>query len=394
MIPFKYINIRIRTNLILVLILFYSLSAAQNLVPNPSFESFNIACSNIIPGGGGLVNWYSPISHSQFSYTYCNVCSINTCCRVPYNANGKNYQEAHSGVAYVALPFYVKPNNSIGLRGYLQVKLINPLIINKCYYIVYYVSRMEFYKLVNNNLSLLVGNTAVYSDSNNYIPAIPQIQQYGNPIITDTLNWVKIGGIYTANGGEQYITIGNFADDAHTDTLHFPTPGVLSESAYFIDDVSVIPLDSMFLQADAGRDTTIVKGDSIWVGSRLCGLQNVVWYDAYNNVIDTGVPGLWVKPKRNTFYIIEQNVCGQYSRDTVYVGVQALPVSMLNFECLMLNERQAKVIWETAMEINVSHFNVQRSIDGINFYTIGKVNAKGAGTYTFNDQSPLWGGLL
>ena len=333
MLPFKYNNVRIRTNLILVLILFYSLSAAQNLVPNPSFESFNISCSNSTPGGGGLVNWYTPDLYPRISYSYSNSCSINTCCGVPSNGNGKNYQEPHSGVAYVALAYYFPGNNNNSLRAYMQVKLKSKLNTNQCYYIEYYVSRLEFYKLVHNNLSLLVSDTAIISDSSKYISAIPQIQQYGNPIITDTLNWVRIGGVYTAHGGEQYITIGNFADDAHTDTLHFPTPGVLFESGYYIDDVSVIPLYSMQLKADAGKDTTIVKGDSVWIGSRLCGLQNVVWYDAYNNVIDTGAPGLWVKPTGNTFYVIEQNVCGQYSRDTVFVGVQALPVSMLNFEC-------------------------------------------------------------
>ena len=41
--------------------------------------------------------------------------------------------------------------------------------------------------------------------------------------------------------------------------------------------------------------------------------------------------------------------------------------------------------WQTTTEINTSHFNIQRSTDGITFYTIGKVNAKGASTYTFND---------
>ncbi len=93
----------------------------------------------------------------------------------------------------------------------------------------------------------------------------------------------------------------------------------------------------------------------------------------------------------NAFYVIEQDVCGQYSRDTVFVNVQPLPVSMLNFECLMLNERQVKVSWQTAIEINVSHFNVQRSLDGLLFNTVGKVYAKGASKYSFIDNKNLSG---
>ena len=248
----------------------------------------------------------------------------------------------------------------------------------------------------NNNISLLVGDTGIISYNGKPAYAIPQIQLYGNTFITDTLNWVKVAGLYTAHGGEQFITIGIFTDDAHTDTLRVK-PGNSGGYAagYYMDDVSVIPLDSMQLKADAGRDTTIVKGDSVWIGSRLCGLQNVVWYDAGGNVIDTGVPGLWVKPTTNTFYVIEQNVCGQYSRDTVNINVQPLPVTLLSFNVSGFKSFNGNtntlVNWETATEMNVSHFNVQRSTDGVMFFTIGKVNAKGASKYSYIDNTNLTG---
>ena len=50
-------------------------------------------------------------------------------------------------------------------------------------------------------------------------------------------------------------------------------------------------------------------------------------------------------------------------------------------------------VWETASEVNVSDFNVQRSIDGITFETIGKVNAKGAGKYSLTAPPPPKGGI-
>ena len=237
----------------------------------------------------------------------------------------------------------------------------------------------------------MVGDTGIISYNGQPASAKPQIEQFGNPCITDTANWVRVGGIYTAHGGEQFITIGNFTDDAHTDTLKVQTS--FGYSGYNIDDVSVIPLDSMQLKAEAGRDTTIVKGDSVWIGSRLCGLTNVVWYDAANNVIDTGAPGLWVKPTSNTFYVIEQNVCVQYSRDTVYITVAPLPVIIDNYKLIIDNGIQNTVenIWVTASEVNVIHFNVQRSEDGLLFNTVGEVKAKGAGKYSFIDNSNLTG---
>jgi hypothetical protein len=56
----------------------------------------------------------------------------------------------------------------------------------------------------------------------------------GNPVIQDTLNWVKVSGCYLAQGGEEYLTIGNFFDNANTQI----TAGNGS-SYYYVDDVLV-----------------------------------------------------------------------------------------------------------------------------------------------------------
>jgi len=364
---------------------------SQNLVPNPSFEQFTVPCSSLVPGGGGITSWVNPAinSHST-SYAYSNVCATTPCCGVPVNTYGRGYQWPHSGNGYASFFSIIDDGFNTNFRNYMQAKLLDTLKVNKCYYIEFFISLNNAYVIGSNNIGLLIGDTAIVSNKSLYTPAIPQIIQFGNPVIIDTMNWVKIAGIYTAKGGEKYITIGNFNDDNNTDTIRIASKGS-SGAVYYIDDVSVIPLDSMQLKAEAGRDTTIVKGDSVWIGSRLCGLTNVVWYDAANNVIDTGAPGLWVKPTSNTFYVIEQNVCGQYSRDTVYVAVVPLPVVIKNYELRIKNgiqENGVENVWETSTEINVSHFNVQRSLDGVTFETVGMVKAKGAGKYSLTAPLP------
>ena len=45
--------------------------------------------------------------------------------------------------------------------------------------------------------------------------------------------------------------------------------------------------------------------------------------------------------------------------------------------------------WLTQQEQNVNFYVVQRSADGITFQDIAEVDAKGAGTYTYTDKSPL-----
>ncbi len=63
-----------------------------------------------------------------------------------------------------------------------------------------------------------------------------------------------------------------------------------------------------------------------------------------------------------------------------------LPVELIDFSVIKENKIQ-NISWQTASEINTSHFNIQRSNNGKDFTTIGKVNAKGASTYMFNDQA-------
>jgi N-acetylneuraminic acid mutarotase len=53
-----------------------------------------------------------------------------------------------------------------------------------------------------------------------------------------------------------------------------------------------------------------------------------------------------------------------------------LPLQLLSFNGV-LNNDIATLKWQTAQEINFSHFTIQRSFDGINFIDIGNVNSSG-----------------
>ena len=179
-----------RVAILLILYIIYIPSSGQyNLVPNPSFEKISILCSNISAGTGGVLNWYSPSNNNSNLYTYNNSCATNSCCGVPYNTFGLCYQNAHSGVAYVDVDFFYKPNNNTSERTYLQTKLINKLAANNCYYVEFYINVNDFYLLCCNNIGLLIGDTAIISYNNQVAYSNPQILLYKNPIFTDTMNW-------------------------------------------------------------------------------------------------------------------------------------------------------------------------------------------------------------
>ncbi|MBI5856094.1 MAG: T9SS type A sorting domain-containing protein [Sphingobacteriales bacterium] len=66
-----------------------------------------------------------------------------------------------------------------------------------------------------------------------------------------------------------------------------------------------------------------------------------------------------------------------------------LPPHILRFTAVLNNEI-AMLQWQTERETNFSHFNIQRSFDGINYTTIGSVNGAGnsyRNNYNWNDDS-------
>lgn len=65
-----------------------------------------------------------------------------------------------------------------------------------------------------------------------------------------------------------------------------------------------------------------------------------------------------------------------------------LPVSWLSFTAEKIGARTALLQWSTANEINNHHFEIERSINGINFKSIGSLQAKNQirNNYSFNDN--------
>jgi autotransporter-associated beta strand protein len=61
-------------------------------------------------------------------------------------------------------------------------------------------------------------------------------------------------------------------------------------------------------------------------------------------------------------------------------GTTLLPVDLIEFSVRWEGE-QALITWATASEINADYFDVQWSIDGENFYSIGEVSASGNTSY-------------
>lgn len=65
-------------------------------------------------------------------------------------------------------------------------------------------------------------------------------------------------------------------------------------------------------------------------------------------------------------------------------GLSALPVDVISFIGI-LEGSQVKLQWDVANEINLAHYEVERSFNGTNYQPIGQVKAAGVASYRFHD---------
>jgi hypothetical protein len=306
--------------IILILSILTTLAKGQNLIPNPSFETYTL-CPNAGSEIYSAVPWTGPTTNSS---DYFNVCSPTR--GVPRHG-AYAFQYPKTGNAYAG----IWGLNGIGTnyREYAQTSLLSPLVAGKCYYIEFYINLYNNLNFGINNIAAHISSTAFTSTLSfpgNILNLTPHAIKFGNPVITDTLNWTKISGIYDAIGGEEYIIIGNFFDDLNTDTVTMQ--GGYPGAYYYIDDVSLVPIDSMNLSAFAGNDTTIIFGDSTFIGQEIFGLD-CNWYNN-NQLIATNISGIYVTPTVTTTYVVEQSLCGNITYDSLVVTVNPVGVHEYN----------------------------------------------------------------
>ncbi|MFN8117556.1 MAG: T9SS type A sorting domain-containing protein [Bacteroidia bacterium] len=245
---------------LIVFLFLFKNSISQNLINNGSFENYT---SPINCGGGGFDNYNNtPVIHVVNDwYTlnspdyYSNLCNMGGY-SVPYNIIG--YSQAKQGNSYSAFLLY---GVSYETKEYIYQQLSNPLQAGKMYCLSFYVSRADRVTHAIHSIGAYFSNNIQSVAALGYVNATPQIINQSG-FVTDTANWVQIQGCYTASGGEQYITIGNFNSNANTDTLfagsNDPHPGADRYAYYYIDDITLIDQTTVgFNELNDGRSVSV-----------------------------------------------------------------------------------------------------------------------------------------
>jgi hypothetical protein len=227
---------KMKLTLTILTCLTLTLAPGQNLVPNSDFE-MAIGCPNCTYQMTNCSDWLT------FGGTpdYLNSCfPSSSLCNAPSSRWG--FQNPHSGNGMSAIINWY--NQISNYREQLGVQLTSPLIIGQKYYLSFYINYSGYsspwVNIASNKIGILF--STVYETPTGTASAWTNNFAHfkTNIIYKDTLNWLKISGSIIADSSYTYMAIGNFFDDAHTDTSLIA--GISSGpiySAYFIDDVCV-----------------------------------------------------------------------------------------------------------------------------------------------------------
>jgi hypothetical protein len=219
-------------NRILILILALpGFLQAQNLVPNGDFED-TTNCSSF---GWYLLSlpWYSPnMATPDYYYGLTPTCG--------FSAFAKSFRLSIAAFRKCLRRWLSLWRHT---REYIQCQLSSPLLAGKQYYVGAFFNRANQFDQATDDLGLHLSTIAITDSSSNHLAVIPQIENIQGNLLYDSLNWIEVSGIYTALGGEAYLTVGNFKDSANTTLVDVDiTP---FHSAYiYIDDVFIYEFDS------------------------------------------------------------------------------------------------------------------------------------------------------
>ena len=206
-----------------ILLLFGLQVFAQNLIPNASFEKTVKGIDKKTKKSFEQANpWFSA---NQVAFDL-----------IKNGADFMGIQVSPSESNYAGIVLYDASNSNF--RSYVEVKLKRALRVDEelCFWIS--VSAAKHSSFFTDELGFALTKDSVKVKNSKNIEIIPQLKSRKYQAITDTSEqWKKLEFHYKAKGGEQYLCIGNFRNDAQTlllpnNSIHFPKQAYL-----YIDDL-------------------------------------------------------------------------------------------------------------------------------------------------------------
>jgi OmpA-OmpF porin, OOP family len=231
---------KVKLNLFLLVVMCCCLqSNAQELLNNNSFEQKSYCPGNFNQQSLTTVaGWWQP---SDGTPDYFNECSNKV--GVPNNVFGS--QNAKDGAAYVGMVIYSSGSNR-NYREYIQSQLSRPLVAGEMVCIEFYISAADYCAYVCDGFGAALTPDRIEHKKMGVIEAQPVIANPRFNMLDYSEGWMLVSDVYTAVGGEQYITLGNFKFDKELKIIKRTEDlGAKAQDTWayvYVDQVSVKPV--------------------------------------------------------------------------------------------------------------------------------------------------------
>ena len=234
------------TTLILLLLSIFCIASSQtsseaikqNIVPNHSFEEFS----------GFPIGWFYKGKHFTTVVKYWSAATaaspdvFGPNVRVPLHWQEKDFgeQKPKAGKAMAGITVFGCDEGKPHCREYIQIQLLEPLVIGQEYEVSFWASHLPR-SLQVNNIGCFFTKDKIELSTDELIENKPQINASE---IVDGANdkWVKIAGDFIAENEVNYLIIGNFFPDSLTLSRSICEDD-LNYGYYYIDEVQVLKKD-------------------------------------------------------------------------------------------------------------------------------------------------------
>ncbi len=223
-----------RSFFIVILLGIVQFAFGQNMIINSSFEEHR-CCPDGYSQFHCTQYWLRPTRGTSDFFSSCENRFYSPEAKVPNNFIGHQY--ANTGIAYAGLYTFYKDD----YREYILSKLPEPLKPNQIYCLSFYVSLADTVGIALKSIGVHFSDTIVGQDD--YFPLdLPHIDmELSSGYLMNKSSWTKLSYNYKAKGGEQIMIIGNFKNNAETDTISARDThtGKLEDfvSYYYVDDI-------------------------------------------------------------------------------------------------------------------------------------------------------------
>ncbi len=253
-----------------------------------------------------------------------------------------------------------------------------------------------------------LGNQVYYSASqqdflmNTYQPFSELYNYFNNDRLIDSSYRVEDYGFFT-DSVRSYYSYHPFSSAVNQTTIyHYNDNGSFREGSienHFYDTVGTTYIDSTIAQTFNEKPDDLYPGGNITVK-----FSDTTTYTITDSTITKTFSATPDNTSRNTTYLTRSDYNEFHQQTRFFLNYtdtalhtfnfrednlqytlcsSILPVTLLNFTGTQKNGN-AQLQWQTLNEINTSNFAVQRSVNGVDFTTIGKVSARGNSSSRMN----------